>query len=58
VHKKSSDRKRTDLAANLEEFIFRDPDRSCPEVWDKEVLPPGSPDCIHLDYFMLGVSEL
>jgi hypothetical protein len=29
-----------------------------PEVWDKEVLPPSSPECNHLDYFVLGVSEL
>jgi hypothetical protein len=28
------------------------------EVWDKEVLPPSSPDCAHLDYFVLGVSKL
>jgi hypothetical protein len=29
-----------------------------PEVWDKEVLPPSSPNCNHLDYFVQGVSEL
>ncbi len=29
-----------------------------PEVWDKEVLFPSSPDCNHSDYFVLGVSEL
>ncbi len=27
-------------------------------MWDKEVLPPSSPECNHLDYFVLGVSEL
>ncbi len=28
------------------------------EVWDQEVLPPRSPEFNHLDYFILGVSEL
>ncbi len=27
-------------------------------MWDKEVWPPISPDCTHLDNFVLGVSEL
>ncbi len=27
-------------------------------MWDKEVWPPISPDCNHLDNFVLGVSEL
>jgi hypothetical protein len=27
-------------------------------VWDKEVGPPISPDCKHLDNFVWGVSEL
>jgi hypothetical protein len=27
-------------------------------VWEKEVLPPSSPDCNNLGYFVLGVSEL
>jgi hypothetical protein len=28
------------------------------QVWDKDVWPPISPDCKHLDKFVLGVSEL
>jgi hypothetical protein len=27
-------------------------------VWEKEVLPPSSPDCNPLDNFVWGVSEL
>jgi hypothetical protein len=29
-----------------------------PEMWDKEVRPPSSTDCNHLDDFVLGVPEL
>jgi hypothetical protein len=29
-----------------------------PEVWEKEVWPPSSPDCNPLDYFVWGVTEL
>jgi hypothetical protein len=28
------------------------------EVWEKEIRPPISPDCIPFDYFGGGVSEL
>jgi hypothetical protein len=28
------------------------------EVWEKEIRPPSSPDCIPFDYFAGGVSEL
>ncbi len=33
-------------------------EENLPEVWEKEVLPPSSPDCNPLDYFVWGVSEL
>jgi hypothetical protein len=33
-------------------------EENLPEVWEKEVEPPSSPDCNHLDYFVWGVSEL
>jgi hypothetical protein len=29
-----------------------------PEVWEKEIWPPTSPDCNPLDYFVWGVTEL
>jgi hypothetical protein len=29
-----------------------------PEVWEKEIWPPSSPDCNPLDYFVWGVTEL
>ena len=29
-----------------------------PEVWEKEIWPPSSPDCNPLDYFVWGVCEL
>ncbi len=28
-----------------------------PEVWEKEIWPPSSPDCNPLDYFVWGVAE-
>ncbi len=28
------------------------------KVWEKEVLPPRSPDCTPLNYLVCGVSEL
>ncbi len=44
----------TVLAASSEELITRE---NLPEVWDKEVWPPSSPDFRLLDYFVLGVFE-
>ncbi len=32
--------------------------KNLPEVWEKEVCPPSSPDCNPLDYFVWGITEL
>jgi hypothetical protein len=29
-----------------------------PEVWEKEIWPPSSPDCNPLDYFVWGITEI
>jgi hypothetical protein len=32
--------------------------KNLPEMWEKEVWPPSSPDCNPMDYFVWGVTEL